>query len=228
MDVGFFSDLRTNFIRMYYREGRKPFDAMMVAIDNEEPPYDEPPCNFDIESGEPPYLDEWLDAQMALNVLGLSCLSMLSNSLKLVFISLEREFGFRPTEEAKTKHFKKQGFVAGYKHVLSEILDTDWSDCPADLAIIEQVVLVRNVTQHPDDHSGFDAYYDEKAIAKHPRPFFVSERDAKLEPDIASWFVRRIEVTEHELFRAIEEVEKLVAYIIGREDKAYAWRKSQG
>lgn len=224
MDVKYFADLRTNFIRMYYREGRKPFIEIQRAIDEEMPPFDEPPSGYDIESGEPPYLVEWLEAEMALNVLGYSCLSMLSNSLKIAFMNFEREFRFKPSAEAKKTLFK-QGFVTGYKGVLSEILDTDWSDCLADLAIIEQVVLARNITQHMDDYSGFDAYYDESTIRKQPRLFFVGGDKEELDPeDPSSWFGRRVEVTEADLFRAIEEVEKLVEYIVGREDRAFEWR----
>ncbi|WP_434118763.1 hypothetical protein [Sinorhizobium meliloti] len=227
MDVKYFADLRTNFIRMYYREGRRPFVDIQRAIDEGTPPFDEPPRGYDLESGEPPYLKEWLQAEMALNVLGYSCLSMLSNSLKIAFMNFEREFGFRPSTEAKKTLFK-QGFVKGYKGVLSEILDTDWSDCPADLAIIEQVVLARNITQHTNDYSGFDAYYDDSTIRKHPSLFFVGGDKEELNPeDSASWFGRRVEVTEADLFRAIEEVEKLVGYIIGREDKAFEWRKGR-
>lgn len=224
MDVKYFADLRTNFIRMYYREGRKPFVEIQRAIDEEKPPFDEPPRGYDIESGEPPYLTEWLEAEMALNVLGYSCLSMLSNSLRIVFMNFEREFGFKPSAEAKKTLFK-QGFVTGYKSVLSEVLDTDWSDCPADLAIIEQVVLARNITQHMDDYSGFDAYYNESTIRKHPSLFFVGGDKKELDPeDASSWFGRRVEVAEVDLFRAIAEVEKLVQYIVDREDKAFEWR----
>src|SRR4051812_24347791 len=124
MDVKHFADLRTNFIRMFYREGRKPFDAIQKAIDEQASPFDEPPYGYDIESGEPAYLTEWLEAEMAINVLGYSCLSMLSNSLKIAFTNFEREFRFKPGRKAF-----KQGFVSGYKGILSEILDTDWTDC---------------------------------------------------------------------------------------------------
>lgn len=31
-----------------------------------------------------------------------------------------------------------------------EIYGTDWSDCPLRFDLIEQLVLVRNLTQHPD------------------------------------------------------------------------------
>ncbi|MBY5405906.1 hypothetical protein [Rhizobium leguminosarum] len=223
MDIAYFSKLRTDFIRMYYRESHKPFNDLKAAIEAKEPPFDEPPDRYNWEGDEPPYLTEWLEAEMALNVLGYSCLSMLSNSLKLAFQNMENVFGFQPTEEER-KLFK-DGFVNGYKHVLTEILNTDWSDCPADFAIIEQVVLARNITQHLVDYSGFDAYHDEKTVKKHPRLFFVSGNKTELELEYdAPWFSRRIEVTEADLFKAIDEVEKLIEYIMSRENKAREWR----
>lgn len=227
MDVKFFADLRTNFIRMYYREGRKAFLELQESIDDRKPPFDLPPVGYDIESGEPTYLKEWLEAEMAINVLGYSCLSMLSNSLKIAFMNFERVYRFKPSAEAKKTQFK-QGFLAGYKSVLTEVLDTDWSDCPADFAIIEQVILTRNLTQHTDDYSGFDAYYDEKTIRKHPSLFFVGGDKEVLNPDDpSSWFGRLVEVSEADLFRAVEEVEKLVAYIASRQVQAYEWRSRQ-
>ncbi|MGO8170550.1 hypothetical protein ACC764_08560 [Rhizobium ruizarguesonis] len=222
MDVKHFADLRANFIRMFYKEGRKPFDTIQKAIDEQAPPFDEPPYGYDIESGEPAYLTEWLEAEMAINVLGYSCLAMLSNSLKIAFTNFENVFGFKPGKSAF-----KQGLVAGYRGALSEVLSTDWSDCPADFAIIEQVVLARNSTQHMDDYSGFDAYHDENTIRKNPSLFFAGGKETLDPNDPVSWFGRRIEVTEADLLRAIDEVEKLVAYVAGREDKAYEWRKSR-
>lgn len=228
MDVAYFSKLRSDFIRTFYREGRKPFDAIKVAIDAEESPYDEPPPDYDYESGEPAYLTEWLQAEMALNVLGYTALSMLSNSLKIAFQNMERELGFRPTEEFKKKVFAKEGFVVGYRQILSEVVATDWDDCPVDFSILEQVVLARNSTQHTDDVSGFDAYHDAATIKKHPRLHFVSgdKKQVEMEGDV-SWFDARIEVSEEDLYRAIDEVDKLVDYIMARETQAYEWRKGR-
>ena len=225
MDIKAFSSVRLNFIRYYYLEGRKPYDAIKKAIDSREPPFDVQIPWSVIEAGEPPFLSEWLDADMALNVLGYSCVSMLANSLKLTFANIEREFGFRPNNNAETKKLFKQGFVMGYKTILSKVLDTDWSDCPSDFTIVEQVVLARNTTQHTDDYSGFDAYHNEKTLQKYPRPFFVGGTFLETE-DVITWFGRRIEVTENDLFLAIDEVDKLITYIMSREDKAHEWRRA--
>lgn len=165
---------------------------------------------------------------MALNVLGYSALSMLSNSLKIAFQNMEGELGFRPTEELKKTVFKKQGLVVGYRQILGEVVDTDWSDCPVDFSILEQIVLTRNSTQHSDDVSGFDACYDPAALKKHPRLHFVrgSKFQSEIEGDVP-WFDTRIEVTEEDLFKAIDEVDKLVAWVMSRETQAYEWRKAR-
>src|SRR3546814_7926076 len=59
--------------------------------------------------------------------------------------------------------------------ILGEILDTDWSDCPVDRDLIEQVVLARNRGQHGEDITSFDVRYDAAMIEKHPRPFFIGD-----------------------------------------------------
>jgi hypothetical protein len=137
MDVTYFLKKRTDFIRFYYEASVKPFETLKHQIDEKLPPFDDPPYS---EDSEPPFLDEWMDADTAITVLGHSCLSMLSDSLKLYFQSLQnRVIGF--DFENKNKAFK-QGFPQAYKAVLGHILDTDWKDCPADFDLIEQVVLV--------------------------------------------------------------------------------------
>jgi len=114
---------------------------------------------------------------------------------------------------------------------LGHILDTDWSDCPADFTIIEQVILARNRSQHGDDLRSIQVLHDEKTLVKHPRPFFVNEREReswmKGEGDApSSLMMPSLEVTRESLFAAIEHVERLADWIDGRMDKAYAWRMS--
>lgn len=116
------------------------------------PPYSEDP--------EPPYLDKWMDADTGIQIVGLSCVSLLSDSLKLYFGTLQhRVIGFRFADEESEKKAFKKGFVAAYTGILDHILDTNWSDCPADLKIIEQVVLARNRGQHGGDLTSFYVSY---------------------------------------------------------------------
>jgi hypothetical protein len=227
VDVVYFLKERTNFIRFYYDQCVAPFAKIKHQIENQLPPFDDPPYS---EDPEPPYLDKWMDADAGIQIAGLSCVSLLSDSLKLYFRNLQHRvigFGFRDKESEK-KAFK-EGFVAAYIGILGPILDTDWSDCPADLKIIEQVVLARNRGQHGGDLTSFHVSHDQHTLDKHPRPFFMNEdeRESWMADDgtaASSLLMPSVEVTREGLFAAIEQVEKLADWIEGRMDKAADWR----
>jgi hypothetical protein len=174
----------------------------------------------------PRYLEDWMEAGTARDVLAMSCLSLLSDTLKLYFETLQsRVIGF---SLAHPERVFRDGFLAAYKVVLGEILETDLRACPADLALIEQVVLARNRGQHGSSLLCLDVTHDAKTLMKHARPFFVSEdeyrtwvasggrADSGLTPSVA--------VTSEMLFTAIDNVEKLAEWIDGRLDKAWARR----
>jgi len=173
MDATYFLKKRTKFIRYLYTEGTRPFGEIQRQIENSLPPYDDPPYS---EDAEPPYLEDWMDAATARDVQAMACLSLLSDTLKLYFETLRsRVIGFDFSEPQKDVF--RDGLVPAYRSVLGKILETDWRDCPAYLALIEQVVLARNRSQHGGSLSSLDVTHDAKTLTKHPRPFFVSENE---------------------------------------------------
>lgn len=88
MDAGYFLKKRTNFIRFYYDGCISSFERIKLQIENAEPPFDEPPYSEE-EDDEPAFLSEWMDAGSALEIAGLSAVSLLSDSLKLYFRTLQ-------------------------------------------------------------------------------------------------------------------------------------------
>lgn len=223
MDALYFLKSRTAFIRFFYNTSAKGFVETQDRIKNALPPFDNPPYN---EEPEPPFLAEWMDADAALDVLGLACISMLSDTLKLYFSTLEkRVIGFS-FEDPKAAF--RRGFVAAYFEVLGEILDTDWSDCPVDRALIEQIVLARNRSQHGESLTSFTITHDRATLEKHPRPFFLSDAerlDVYPEGDsFSSLLMPTIEVSPAGLDKAIDEVDALGEWIDGRLSRAHDWR----
>ncbi len=89
MEVNEFLKLRTAFIRGYYELSVEPFQEIIRKIEGGEDPY-EPPYS---EDGEPPFLDEWIRAKTSIEITGATCVSMLSEALKLYFKTWERELG---------------------------------------------------------------------------------------------------------------------------------------
>ena len=144
MDVQYFLRRRTQFIRRFYDEAAGPFVERRRMIEAEEDPY-KPPYS---EDGEPAFMEEWQEAQSALEVLGRTCVSMLSASLKLYLETWRRELGIDCTEFKST--FRNKGVLRGYRECFERRLQLKWDECPADFDILEQVILARNRDQHPE------------------------------------------------------------------------------
>ena len=201
----------------------------MRLIEDGLPPFEPPPITSNNCDSEPAFFEEWSEARLGLSMIGRTSISLLSDTLKIYFKSLEQEFGFKPTQEDKNKIFKTKGFLNGYKHILSEGLDTDWSDCPVDFELLEQLVLARNISQHSRHITSLNVSYDRHFLEKYPKPFFVEEWEKDIVHEIEesgrALFAPNIEVTDQDLLKAIEEVETLAKWIVSREAFGYNWRK---
>ena len=87
-----------------------------------------------------------------------------------------------------------------------------WEQCPANFAIIEQVILARNSAHHTKHIASIGANHSESDLKKYPIPFFLGETEKQSLlnwPDMPSWLNPDITVTRETLFEAITEVEKL-------------------
>lgn len=216
MDAAFFLHRRTRFIRYYYAVGVGPFREIQRKINAQENPYNEAQRPNASEIMEPTFMEEWIEADEASQIVGLSAVSLLSDTLKLYFRALEQQLGFRLSPESKRKA-KKEGFLTAYRDALSEMLETDWSSCPVRFEVIEQIVLARNRAQHGDHLSILSARHDPKTLAKHRELIFASESELKMWVDEGAnpdtWFAPRLEIIADNLNAAVGEVEKLASWI---------------
>jgi hypothetical protein len=89
MDVEYFLKERTEFIRYFYDNGVVGFREILRQIDEQEEPF-VPPYS---EDGEPPFVTEYMDATYGIGAVGVAALSMLSDALKLFFMTLEKLLG---------------------------------------------------------------------------------------------------------------------------------------
>lgn len=211
MDVLSFLKDRTRLIRQYYELAAVPFNEIMSKIEAKEAPYI--PSYSD--DGEPQFISEWIDASELLEVTGRCCISMLSASLQLYFKTWERKQGLSCRGNFAAA-FKKGGLVGGYRTCFAKRLGIDWNSCPADLAIIEQAVLARNHDQHPEDITTVRVALAANDWQRHPRPFFLSEREAEFFQDGAGpslFMMPSLHVSRDKLMKAIEEVECLCEWL---------------
>ncbi len=215
MDVLFFLKERTKFIRFYYDAAEKPFRGTIDKIESGEPPFDEPPACEGID-GEPSFMTEWSDANEALNILGRSCVSMLSASLQLYFKTWEIELGIQWKPKERNQAFKP-GFIHGYKMCFGDALRLSWADCPADFELLEQVVLARNCDQHPKRISSMRVQHLKIEWKKGARLHFLDDlgRAIAADPEMAAidWLIPDVHVSQEVLFAAIEQVEALCEWL---------------
>ncbi len=213
MDVLYFLRDRTRFIWYFYENSVAPFRETIRKIEAEEAPFDNP--SYD-ESGEPAYLEEWIEASEAMEVLGRTCITMVSASLNLYFRTWEKELGIR-WEPGERKLAFKNGNLRGYRTCFEEALGRTWSECPADLELLEQIILARNRDQHPEEITTMRVKHGKTDLKKYPRPVFMSESDRYLlddrELETGYLIDPAVHVSSEALYAAIAETEKLAGWL---------------
>jgi hypothetical protein len=127
VDVAYFARRRLSLIRGLYGDAVQPFHARKRRIEAGEPPFDELQ-HYDPESGEPPYLEEWQEADEAILALGSCCLTMLAGTLKL-YLTEHRTLSGRPLTDTDRTAFKRNWF-AGFKSFFARERGTRFDECP--------------------------------------------------------------------------------------------------
>lgn len=173
MEIQYFLEERTAFIRYYFDTASHPFVEIHRKIEAGEPPFDNPAYD---DSGEPPFLEEYSDAADGLNVLGRAAISMLKQAMEDYFN--EWETRLRVTRNDEMVAAFRKGMFNGYRCVFENFLDVKWSDSGADLELLEQVVLARNAEQHETRITSGHARHTKKDIERFGnRLRFVSDTE---------------------------------------------------
>ena len=172
MDIQLFTNERLKFARFFYSEGVKPFKSIMSLIENEQAPY----VPVYDESGEPQYIYEWIQAQDGVEAVGLASLSMLSSVLQLYMNEwLDRQEAPKGVEAVSRKGSK------GWFHALKDGIAShgvDFTQCPIDVDVLEQLVLARNRTQHSEDITSNSVNHLKRDLDKFQSHVFVKPDDA--------------------------------------------------
>ncbi len=222
MDVSFFLRDRIAFTRQFFINASLPFLEKKRKIKVGEDPF----IPVYSEDGEPPFLDEWIEADESIQILGYSCISMLSAALHLCLKTWEAELR-APIGNSFRSAFKK-GWFNGYKAYFADRFGIDFEASSTNLSILEEIVLARNRIQHPDDILTVKTSYLPTDIKKLPFVFFVNETEFGLLSDVEEterlWlFPPSVHITEEKFMVAATEVEKFGNWLeIEISDKIYS------
>lgn len=212
MDVQYFLNRRVNFIRQFYEIAAAPFIERKRQIEAEEAPF----IPLYSEDPEPAFLEEWLEAEESLQVIGRTCISMLAAVFHLYFKTWERQIGI-PVDDSLRADFKN-GWFNGYKAYFARHFRIRFEDSTVRLGVLEEIVLVRNRAQHPESITMDRSHYSDSDLKKLPHPFFIDENDASLfsdnEEGERAWLMEpAIHVTAEKLFSVLSEVKRFSEWL---------------
>jgi hypothetical protein len=215
MNIQHFALSRVKFILGFYEKALSPFVETKQLIEEEKAPY-EPVYS---ESGEPPFLSEWLDADQSIDILGLQCASLLCSTLKLFLEeSLKNVFRMNAryvtksikTESAYKSEFKK-GWLNGYRELFETEFGLNWLDSGINLLLIEELILIRNRSQHPERITMVSNSFSKSDMEKVPSPFFID--DARGNKDLYDFITPTIKPQPDKMKAAFEESTKLINWL---------------
>ena len=231
MNIEYLVKEKTNYIKWFYKTAVEPFSKIKEAVEKEKEPY-VPPSG---EADEPPFLEEWIKAEYGVQIIGHTCISILSGILKL-YLELWKERWEdggrrRPSDAATNKDdwtaINKKYWPARVLKKLEE-LGCDVSSCPVDTSIMEQIVLCRNRIQHPDcdriQHPGsffltfLGIRYSREDINRFSKPLFSNKLELEMfggdfKPDKFMFMRPSVFSTEKNIFEAISQVEDFFSWL---------------
>lgn len=213
MDIRYFLGCRIAFIRQFYASASAPFLERKRKIEAQEEPFI-PPYSKD---GEPPFLEEWMEADESFHILAYSCISMLSSALHLFLEAWVGQSGVAVDESLKKTAFKKKGWLSGYNTHFTNRFGIAFENGPADLKVLEEVVLARNRIEHPSSITDQKTQYSTSDMKKLSHLLFVDKTEIALlslsKEEEPRWFMPpTVHVTESQLLAAVSEVEKFAEW----------------
>lgn len=217
MDFAFFFHQRVSFIASFYQTGSQPFTSIISAIEEECPPFDVPPSNFDLESDEPPYMQEWMDAHDGLFVVGQASVSLLSDALKLYFNGLQAA-GYITLSDAERSSMRRNGFVRSHLDAVIRTYNLEQGNHSAAIDTLEQIVLARNLSQHGSSLTTIGERHPERDLQRFSSMIFASEAEENLwrtSGGQLSLLSPRLQIDAKSLKLAIEASVQVVKWVDG-------------
>lgn len=201
MDYLYMLNHKLDFIGFFYTTAVQPFQSAMDAIQDGTAPYGEGPSETD---GAPPFTTEWIEFNDGRLTLGNLTLSVIAVVLQEFLAASVQNMGLgTPPKVAK------KSWLDRYGALIRATLGIDIRSLAKEPSLIEEIILARNLTQHPGDIGTNWVYQDPEYAKRYPKGEFVSGfyasvlQDAQEDPDPVS---SPLEVSQEKVDIAIRAV----------------------
>jgi len=200
-----FLNERLKFAIYLYDATVPQFEEIKRKIEADEPPYQSYRHPED-DNSDPPFLEEWEQADLAADALGMACLGHIQIAFHL-FLKEFTAHAFRPDALKMVSQMKQGSWFGNFRAFYATATDRefDWKNSGVDLKFLEEVILTRNNSQHPDDLLSPYTIQDEKHRETHP--------DSSFRHPTWSANFPRLFVSREKLVAATEAVSKLAKYL---------------
>jgi hypothetical protein len=198
---------KLRFIERHYAAASAPFREAKRKIEDGEEPFEPPP--FDPETAtdfDPPFLEEWQEADESLNIQGQAALKLVHGALHdylKAFVDL-----YRVPLTANGRNWLER-----YKKHFYDTYDIDFEKGPVPLAELEEVNLARNDVEHSGQAFGMTRRQSKPHQLKFPEGLFVDEFDRHKARTSPGPWPGRIVVTDDGLKEAIRRVETFCEFL---------------
>ena len=211
MDLLYFLTRRLEFIQRLYETAVAPFEETQRKINAAEEPY-VPSFDPDDWSGDPPFLEEWQEADESIMVIGHWCLCMVQSALNIYLRDSISPIGWHWCDASVLSGLlgnkKGKSKFERYRRLFLEDLDIDWAKGPVSLPDLEQLNLTRDDLIHNVDMMSLSVQRDEKHVERFPNGLFTDELWRGLDSD-------RVRIDKKQLAHACDLVRSFCAWIDG-------------
>jgi hypothetical protein len=212
MDILWFLRRRLSFVANLYDTATAPFETTKGKIEAGEPPFVDQRDLERFDVSEPPFLEEFLEANESAEVIGHWCLCMVQASLKAFLEeyveNMERDYGRALGDlRAKLSAKKAKSWFERYRLLFGEELDIDWHKGPVPMTDLEQINLTRDDLIHNVDMATTYVYQTEKHAEHYPKSLFTDEVWMKM------GLGGKIVIKKDQLTKAVALVENFCAWL---------------
>lgn len=198
---------KLRFIERFYKLASEPFRETKRKIEVQEEPFIPP--SFDPETAtdfDPPFLEEWQEADESLNLVGQAALNLVQASFRdyLAWFLKSNDVEL----SAKGAHWLER-----YRNEFLQTYGIDWSKGPVSMNELEEVNLARNDVEHQGQPFGMTRSQSKDHQARFPLRVFVHEVDRQIAASSGRAWLGRIQITQGNLAEAIRRIETFCQFL---------------
>jgi hypothetical protein len=198
---------KLRFIERFYESASEPFRETKRKIQASEEPFVPLPLNPETATDfDPPFLEEWLEADESLNLVGQAALNLVQAAFRDYlnwFLKLNEV-----VLTAKGAHWLER-----YRNQFLETYQIDWSQGPVSLDELEEINLARNDVEHNGTPFGMTRSQNKQHQSRFPLGVFVHEIDRQIAASSGHEWMGRIYISRDNLAEAIRRVETFGGFL---------------